>query len=119
MAVRLSLNVAIRVMAWGEGADIHAGSNATIGANAVAAHAAAETATAVDTLSREGRGIWGSNVLNIKDGIGVVEWSWVSWTFDCGGAGGGGARADVACVLLVEFRGEGCEGCEGCERVKR
>ena len=57
MAVRLSLNRAIRVMAWGEGAGIHASSNATIGVNAVAGHGAAETATAVDTLSREGRGI--------------------------------------------------------------
>lgn len=112
MAVRLSLNGAVRVMAWGKGTGIHASSNTTIGVNTVAGHAAAEAATAVDTLSREGRGIWGSNVLNIKDGVGVVEWSWVSWTFDCGGAGGGGAAADVAYVLLVEFRSEGCVGCE-------
>lgn len=73
MAVRLSLNGTIRVMAWGDGAGIHASSNATISVDTVAGHAAAETATAVDTLSREGRGIWGSNVLNIKDGVGVVE----------------------------------------------
>lgn len=74
MAVRLSLNGAIIVMAWRKGAGIHASSNATIGVNAVAGHAAAETATAVDTLSRKGRGTWGSNVLNIKDGVGVVGW---------------------------------------------
>ena len=96
MAARLSLSGAIRVMVRGEGACIHASSNATIGVNAVADHAAAETAIAVDTLSRQSRGIWGSIVLNIKDGVGVVEWSWVSRSFDGGGAGGGGAGADVA-----------------------
>ena len=110
MAARLSLSGAIRVVAWGEGASIHAGSNATIGVNAVADHAAAETATAVDTLSRQSRGIWGSIVLNIKDGVGIVEWGWVSRSFDCGGAGGGGAGADVAYLLLGEFRSSGCVG---------